>query len=260
MAWNMVRHAFLMVFGNLKHSLRASIAPLAIGIIASLGIFTMFGLSYSDLASAQMGQVEDPMMMEEYVPAFLLMLVLYLFVFSWVAVTWHRFILLEEYPGILPAFNGEPILNYIGKTILLALLTLLIAFPLVILFGLIAAPPMMSDSGSAGGLIFDLVVGTILTWFWFRFAIVLPGTAVGRPMKLGQGWDATRQLSGDIFFMAVILAGLNIAAIAIVTPISIGMPLIGMILNIAVSWVTLMVGASILTTLYGHLIEGRPLT
>lgn len=260
MAWNMVRHAFLMVFGNLKHSLRASIGPLVIGIIASFGIFAAFGLSYSDLASAQMGRVDETAMMAGFLPAFLLMLVLYLFVFGWVAVTWHRFILLEEYPGILPAFNGGPILNYIGKTILLALLMLLIAIPISFVFGLIAAPLMMSGGGFVFGLVIGLIIGTILTWFWFRFAIVLPGTAVGRPMKLGQGWAATRPLSGDIFFMAVILAGLNIAATAIVTPISIGMPVIGMILNIAVSWVTLMVGASILTTLYGHLIEGRPLT
>jgi hypothetical protein len=36
-------------------------------------------------------------------------------------------------------------------------------------------------------------------------------------------------------------------------------PVLGVLVDIFVQWLTLMVGVSILTTLYGHVIEGRPL-
>ncbi len=44
-----------------------------------------------------------------------------------------------------------------------------------------------------------------------------------------------------------------------VPPLLGGIPIVGQLVTLAVSWTTLMVGASILTTLYGHLVEKRDL-
>lgn len=271
MAWNMVRHAFVMVFGNLPQALKASILPFVIGIALSIAIFTVFGLGVDGMMGmgggfnngAGMGQMmaaggnRGPFLL-----GMLLTVIVYLLVLSWVAVTWHRFILLEEYPGILPKFDSGRILSYTGTVILIALILLIIAIPLSIVIGLVLSPIAMTGNMSATfviGLIAGFVVGTLMAWFWYRFAVCLPGIAVGKPMGISEAWGVTKPASADIFQMALILVGLNIAATVVLMPIAMGMPLVGQLISLIINWITLMVGASILTTLYGHLVEGRSL-
>ena len=47
----------------------------------------------------------------------------------WVAVAWHRFVLLDEVPnGLLPVWNGSAIASYLGQGIKLWLLTCILFF------------------------------------------------------------------------------------------------------------------------------------
>ncbi|RYG91344.1 hypothetical protein EU803_09635 [Loktanella sp. IMCC34160] len=252
-----------MVFGNLSDAIKASLVPILVAVAAVLIAVLVFDMPLSMMSGAGgPGQ----MMMEPPASAYLgllLLLVVYLFVFGWIAVTWHRYVLLEEYPASVPAIGGRPIWPYIGKSILIGLIVVVIAIPLFFIVGLLGAGVMMGGGGMGGamvvGTIIGLGIGAVLTWLWFRFAIVLPGTAIGKPMKAGEGWNATKALSGTIFQASLIIVGINIVASLVVGVVSAGVPILGAILNLGVTWVTLMVGASLLTTLYGHIVEGRPL-
>ncbi len=264
MSWQIVKHAFSMVFGNLSDAIKASLVPILVAVAAILIAVVVFKMPLSMVSGS--GDPAQMMMMTPPASAYLgllLIIVVYVFVFGWIAVTWHRYVLLEEYPASVPAISGRPIWSYIGKSILIGLLIGLVSIPLVFVIGLLGAGVSMGGGGMGGamvvGAIVGLIIGAILSWIWFRTAIVLPGTAIGKPMKIGEGWRATAALSGTIFKTTLIIVALNVVATLVVSLVSAGIPIIGAILNLGVTWVTLMVGASLLTTLYGHVVEGRPL-
>jgi len=190
---------------------------------------------------------------------FLIVLLLVLFVSGWVAVSWHRFVLLEEYPALLPSLSDKPIWPYVGKTLLLAIVMLIVSIPLGFVLGF-ALVPFVSDPTSAGAMIagfgIGLILGTLLSWLWLRWGLILPATAVGRPLTMSESWNATKPLSGAIFTAVLILIALNLV-VSLVIGLVLGDNIVTAILGLIVNWISLMVGISILTTLYGHVIEGR---
>ena len=82
-----------------------------------------------------------------------------MFVTSWVAVAWHRFILLEEPAGLLPGISGRPIWSYLRKSIMLGLLIVLIAIPVMFIFGAAMVPAM--GPGGETSAILPLVIGAV---------------------------------------------------------------------------------------------------
>lgn len=257
MGWNIVKHAFGIVFGNLGSALRVTVGPIILAAIVIFAIASVFGVVVPGMStmdpSVMMGSRGNGFI------AVVVFIVIFVFLFAWIAVSWHRFVLLEEYPGLLPAISGRPIAAYAVKSLLLGLLLVALAIPFGIVMGM-AMMPMGGGSGAIGvGIILSLIAGTVLSYFWFRIAVILPGIALGKPMTISEGWAATAALKGAIFNVAMILVGLNVILSVLLIPISAGMPLIAEAINLVGSWVTLMIGASILTTLYGHLVEGRDL-
>jgi hypothetical protein len=91
-------------------------------------------------------------------------------------------------------------------------------------------------------------------WLSLRLGLVMPSAAIDQPMGLRQSWAATAPVSRDLVGLSVIgLAGLAVTAL-------LAMPgPLGAILGAVASWITLMVGASVLTTVYGVAVEGREL-
>ncbi len=254
MSWLIVRHAFQMVFGNIADALRVSVGPVLILAAIFFGVIRIFGLQADFFNEIQV----NPDLAQRAFPAALILIVAYLLVFAWVAVAWHRFVLLEEYPGYLPALNGRPIVPYLVKTILLALVLMAIMLPLLLLLGLALGPVLMA-APLVGSILLGLFIGAVFSYFWLRFAICLPATAVGVPMKIGASWTASAPLSSTIFGVTLIITALNILATVIAEQLSGLSGALGTVANLAVTWVTMMVGVSILTTLYGHLVEGREL-
>jgi hypothetical protein len=256
MGWNLVRHSFVLLFNNLGNALKVSVGPFLI-LIAFVFVLTLtLGFSFDQIGPGAAMTRQLPA--EAAGGAFLgilLFLLAALFVFAWVAVSWHRFVLLEEYPGLLPTIADRPIWPYIGRSILLALILVLIAIPVGFVFGLLVSPLMGNVTLL---LLLTTLMGVFFTWIWLRLALLLPGTAVGKPISMGDAWSASGRLSGPIFQAAVILVALNVL-VSFVFGTALGGNIVGDILNLIVSWVTMMVGISMLTTLYGHLIEGREL-
>lgn len=259
MAFQILRHAFYIIFHNFGAALKASVGPYLLLVLAGLGVFYATGLSSVDWATLEAGAgipAADlsPLGLFLIFPLF----IFGLFVFGWVAVAWHRYILLEEPIGVLPAVSGRPIWAYIGRAIGYGLLLLLVGIPVGFVATLIGIPLAQSGNFVVAAIPFLLVV-VLMSYLWFRIAIALPSIAVGKPMRLDEAWGATSPLKGTIFGVTVLLIGFNFLA-----GIGVGLggailPVIGTLLDLFVNWLTLMLGVSILTTFYGHLVEKRPL-
>ncbi|SFS19722.1 hypothetical protein [Yoonia litorea] len=257
MAFQIIRHAFRMVFGNLREALKVSVGPyliLSVIVVLAVGMISETGGMFDN--GTPMGGAEP---MQPTAALIILALIpVVLFTVAWVAVAWHRFILLEEYPGLLPQLAGRPIWAYVGRSILYGFIIALASLPLIFLTMGLAMPLMMAGSGVAAVFVSVLITG-FMTYVWLRIAIALPSIAIGQPISMGDSWHATKGMSGTIFGVAFLLMGINGVATVLIAEISAVLPLVGFVLDIAVRWTVLMLGVSILTTLYGHLIEGRDL-
>ncbi len=256
MAWNIVQHAFRMVFGNMGQALKVSLVPFGLLAAFSVLVIMVTGEPLDGSFNPENG-------ISGLAALLILSLVVFLvFVMGWVAVSWHRFILLEEYTALVPATKDRPIWSYVWRSFILGLLIMLIAMPILMIAGFLLAPTV--GSGVAGFSIFSVIIGlllgALLSYLWFRWAIILPSIAVGEPMTLRQAWAETAATSGVIFKVAIIVSVLKIAASTIVSLFYVGLPIVALVADVAVNWTTLMVGVSILTTLYGHVVEGRPLS
>jgi hypothetical protein len=262
MGWQIVRHSFVLLFRNLSDALKISLGPLLIGVVVALLVASATGLPPELLT-----RVTNPALMMQIsqfltgsaVFGLLIILVMVVFITAWVAVNWHRFVLLEEYPGLLPALSGQPIGGYVWRAVLLSLVLIVVSLPVSFIVGLILAPFLGPGTISPTGIIpmsLGILLGAFLSWVWLRLALILPAAAVGNRMGMGDSWTVTGQLSGAIFQAGLILMVINGVAGYAVEAVF-GASVIGLVLGQAVTWVSLMVGVSILTTLYGHLVEDR---
>ncbi len=271
MGYAIFRHAVIMVFANFGNALRVSLVPLLVMIGAGLVVFLATGLNLEDLARLQ--ETLDtadldaeatgsdtpvaPGMIGMAVGAILVLIVLYAAIAAWIAVAWHRFILLEEYPGPVPSLHGGPVLAYIGKSILIGLVVLVVFIPAAIVLGVVLLP-VAAGSPVLGGLLIGLLIGTLVAYVGLRISLILPAASIGESMGIGASWRATGRLSGPVFVAVICLTLLNIV-LALPIELILGGTAAGLLAQQVVNWITLMIGLSALTTLYGHLVQGRDL-
>ena len=251
MAWKIVLHAFRMIFGNIGDALKVSVGPMLIFVVLALVLGSVANVSFTSI---------DPMQSVETASAgalFVSVLILCaaaIFIFGWIAVAWHRFILLEEYPGVLPALADRPIGNYVAKSIVIALI--------LILIGAAAGMVVMMLLSMGGLFLLSMGMGLVMlliNYLGLRFGLILPAAAVGQNMSIGQSMEKTKSASGQILGVTTILIALNFASTLIVGMFYEFATIIAFVLDIATNWLFIMVNVSVLTTLYGMLIEGREL-
>lgn len=261
-----VMHAFRLVFRNLGDALKVSVGPYVIGmVIAALAMMLVGASPEAFLTGDVVAISSDPAAMAAQSLGSMLGALVMLFISSWVAVAWHRFVLLEEYPGLLPALSGRPVWPYLGRAVQLALLLIIIAIPVVVVVAGFLAPmigdPTVEPGAGMGvaALGLALVLATLFTWLSIRFGLVLPATALGRKLGFRESWRTSAPMSGAILIAILILVALNLAVSVVIGAVFRGTVIFG-VLDLVVNWISLMVGLSILTTIYGHMVEGRPLT
>lgn len=243
--WQIFVHSVRQVFGNLNAALRVSGVLFLVQIVASFGIGTVF-----------LGRMEHGMGAGYGFSVALIMLVS-IVMSLWIAVGWHRYVLRVELPGLVPAWHGGRMLAYFGVSLLIGL-TLL---PFAIVFALIGAGfsavvgPNVDLFTAAVGMFLVLLPAFIVS---LRLSAILPGVALGQELAFSAGWKATK---GETPTFAVLTVVVIVAALVIQIPARLfgEFSLLGFIWSIGASWVQLMVGVSLLTTLYGHYIEKRPL-
>ena len=250
---DIVKHGVDMLLRNLGPALRVSVGPFLIAVVlttvmGALGLGTLAldpsAESLDGAAGLALGGILSAVVL----------LVAILFIVSWVAVAWHRYVLKEEMPGLLPPLRTDLVWPYLGRSILIALILILAAIPLGIVFGLVAGGTQSVTVASVLGLLMALALG----WIGTRLSLVLPARAVERPMTFGESWAATAPATSAIFVVVLILALINFVLGSLFTLI-LGDNFVSGLLSLVVQWFITMLGLSVLTTLYGHLVERRPL-
>lgn len=174
----------------------------------------------------------------------------------WVAVAWHRYILLEEYPdGALPRFNGPEIWRYclwsFGLSIAFAL-------PLAMIGGVMFGLADLDVLGP-GAMLILIPLGFVLFWALARVSPILPAVAVGKQLTPVEAWSATRPIALGLVWILLLLSlggtllsGLSLALYSAV-------PFLGIIAAGVLQWLLTMLPLSVATTIYGVYVEGRSL-
>ena len=129
------------------------------------------------------------------------------------AVRWHRFFLLNERESVFSDVLGARNWRFLGYTVLLSFAPVLpIIFLGLIGFGdfpLEAEPQAMEAINWTPIILFGLYMLAlpIIIFVLFRFFLVLPATAVDRPLTLGEAW---RNMRGNTwrFIGATLLIGI----------------------------------------------------
>lgn len=259
LAWDLFRKSVLLISDNLGAALRVSLVPYAILVIVSFYYAEAADWSWLIQAQqdlAEMSQTADPTALPalpEAPPGFFQAVLIgglvQFLTYVWIAVGWHRYVLIGDGgQSWLPVLRGGEVLGYIGRILLLGLIYFAISFVLALVVGL--AVPI---------LILPLAT---LAWFlvFYRAGIILPAGAIEKPIPLGEAWAATKGQSGTIILLALMSF-----ALALVLQIPAGLAgaegsrLIGVLYGLVTGWIVLMVGVGVLSTIYGHFVEGRRL-
>ena len=247
-------HSLRQVFGNLGGALQVSGVLMLVLFAVSLTIGRPMLTDEEGLRQ---------MMMQGNMPwgRVLLAGLISTFLWLWIVVGWHRYILLNERPQLVPALRFDRMLGYFGKSLLIGLILLPLALVLGFVGGGIASG-MIQGGGRVipALLVMGLLVYIPLATVGMRLGTMLPGAALEAGVPVFSGWEATRGATLTILgVVALSVLGTSLLDFvgSKIFPNPFSVP--ALIFQLVKQWVVAMVGASILTTLYGHYIEKRPL-
>jgi len=165
-------------------------------------------------------------------------------------------VLLEEHGnGIVPQWRGPNILSYIGRAILIGVVVMLIG----IVSGMLLTMIMFAAPVQAVG--FVLATGWVMgmSWVITRMGLILPAAALGKPMTIRESWTATKPVATDLLVpLFVIAVAMNLLSELIMLLFT--NSTLGMIPLAFLYWMQVLLNLSLMTTLYGTQVEGRPLT
>lgn len=253
LGWKIFVHSLRMVFGNFLQVLQIVIGPAMIATVVIIGLFLISGMPVEPYQDGTSGL--PPWVNPASFVLLILLGVVILVTMGWVAVSWHRFILLEEYPsGVLPTFRFDRILAYFGRGLMLGILMAIAFLPM----GVVLA--VLGENLIAVSSLLTLVYTVFLIVCFYRLSIILPAAAIGRPITLGEAWNNTAGMGGAITVLVLVAMMfqflVQLAAGALAT-----IPVLGGLVAIFFGTLILpMVNVSILTTMYGVFIEKRTLT
>ena len=200
-----------------------------------------------------MKNAEEIALTPQYWLTMLGLIIVNVFFSAWVAVIWHRFMLLGEGPvSFMPTFRADNVLGYIVKSLILGLVLMAAMIPAMIVLVVLGmvSPALMTFA--------PIFVGMYLVFISFRISLILPAKAIGKEMLVSQSWNATGS-AGMAVLLAAILMGVFTAVLQAISQYLITNAVLKLVIGSGIGWISLMLGVSILTTLYGHLVEGRSL-
>ncbi|MBO9407253.1 hypothetical protein J7399_07435 [Shimia sp. R9_1] len=243
--WKLFKHAFGMVIRNWREALRIFLMPALLGIVA-LGLIV--GLMFAILPQSTSEDFPEA----AAILGFLGMFVVSATLATWCVVAWHRFVILEEMPqGWIPTFNGGQILAYWGQILKLSLVAVVVGAPAVFIV------TMLLRTAPSLGIVFGIAAYIFAVLAFMRLSTTLPAAAIGKPVTFGEAFAATAGSWGSLFVLLLALVGCQVAAQSAVLALGAITPILGVPFSIATTVFLSLLNVSILTTLYGHYIEGR---
>lgn len=259
-AWQIFWQSVLRLYYNIGPAFKVSLLPTVISGAALIGLWWPFiGLKPGDARLTAMLTNGGFPWWQMFVGVVILT-----FCGLWTAVSWHRYVLLDEEPGWVPPLRVDRFWAYFLRGLLVGLLLAAVGMVIVIVVSLpltvisMAFGQSSTASAAISGPIALLVLWLALYLVGLRLAIALVGAALGAEGGIRDTWRATKGRWGTFTALAVLLTILQIVAGAISALASASAPS-AIIWQIAYSWVAGMVGLSILTTLYGYFVEKRAL-
>ena len=240
LALRLLRHSILQLTGNLGAALTLSVMP-AVAVAAAGAVWwnTMLAMGSTQGVTGQAAVLH------------LALMIIVVLAFVSLAASWHRFVLLEERPRLLRPI-GRPEWRYVGASVRLTLILILVGIPVLLLGGAV----MIAFDGSVGAeMLLNLVIGFAFAVLGLRLGTGLAGAATGAARPLTTGWRATGHALGTLAVLSLLTQVLGLALnLAARLPGAAGIAA-----ALLVAWFTAMLSLSIITTLWGHFVEGRAL-
>lgn len=249
LGWKLFLRAVTLVADNLGAALRIGAVPY--GLVAAASVW--LSATWPDLASRT---TFDPGadLPGGFLAGWLLVSALTLLAYLWIAVAWHRFVLLGETPaGWLPPLRGGLMLGYLGRSLLIGIVVILIVLAVTTIASVLLLPLF----GPAASPVIGAVAFFAAMIFFYRTGVILPAGTVERPMGLNDALIATRGRSGTVVVLALLTVAVSLLLqVPLLMEGSAGP--VSAVYQAVTGWIGLMLGVGTLTALYGHLVEGRP--
>lgn len=239
------KHAVKRVFQNLDDALAIS-GLIWVGVMAIMVLVTAF-LPSTPLFVADTS-VAQPTLTVDWGQFRILMVlnVIALLASIWVAIEWHRFVLLGERPNsIVPVFRMDLFQAYFGKSLLIMAAMIVVAVVVVTIVTFLMT--------LIGGVQFvpalSIVVLSIFGMYaFYRVSPILPAAALGQSLTLKEAWGRTESHK-QIIFRATFL--MIFATMALQVPsLFAGAGPLSIVVSLATGWIGLMVGVSLLSAIY----------
>ena len=263
-SWIIFRKSVEIVVGNFQQAIRLSGGLFVLAVFASTALNVLIAgtmiVNPADLQiDTTLGNTEQIEMAQkafQHSSALLLGNLLFFIAMSWIAIAWHRFVLLEETSSqLFPNLNAGRLISYLGKTLALVFMIAIgLAIPLAVISTLLSAAGLATLMP-----LVSLGLFVCIYYFFFRAGLVLPAIALDQRITFSESFQTTKELSQSIWGIALIVVGMSSIAAILLGQI---MPnnILGVLANAIVQWLMVMISASLLTTLYGHAVEHRPIT
>jgi hypothetical protein len=166
----------------------------------------------------------------------------------------------ETPSGFVPPFNKDRIMAYFTRSFGIGLLCVVLAIPLGLLGAAIVFPFMAQTGPTPFGMVVIFFVTYVpIAAISYRLSTALPATALDTASAFSAGWDATKGQTTTFILLALLSVGVYFVVSEVGIRLFGGIAGLGLIWNFILNWIATLIGLSILTTLYGHYIEGRPL-
>jgi hypothetical protein len=258
-----VGDAFGHIVSSTLHNIRFAvfsqwpwIAIVVVLIAATQNSVGVLGLSEGEMQAAFQA---DPALALRFALWITVLASVGLLAFASIAVSWHRYILLDEFPqGLAMLRVDNPVWRYLGNLLLLSLMMTALLVPVTLLsipFGPAAVPLLIG---------FFLFVVVPLT---YRLGVKLPAVALGRrDFTFRDAWNATTGNSWQLLALGLLVAatswGISLAGLALSYAVKSTLPqqvavAADFVLQLGLQWGVTILGITLLTSLYGFFVEGR---
>jgi hypothetical protein len=261
----------LPVFGILSHALRSVINNIRfawhvswpwLALLLPLGIAADFLLPHID------PEATDPATIArngQTALGYFALGALSMLVFSSIAVSWHRYILMDEIPqGMARLRLDKVVWRYFGNTLLVILIVVAACIPPVALLSFVTVMLGLGQ-GAATGLTMA-AAGLFAIPLSYRLMMKLPAIAIGNNSftmreALAKTTGSSLQLcvAGVVVITAALLLGTLLGGLATLLGASSGGAgaFVISVIQQLVSWLVTIFTVTFLTSLYGFFVEGR---
>jgi hypothetical protein len=170
-----------------------------------------------------------------------------------IAVLWHRHVLLPEGEKIQP--SGSILVGYFWRAVLVGIIQVFALIPVGFAVGIVLFAIGLGEML----LLVELIVQFFAFYIALRVSVILPAAALDERMQVSESWKKTGEVSGTVWGLALLIALVNMGLAIVTGIIAAALPGGAVLVNALVMALTGLIFVSVLTTLYGHLVEGRAL-